>query len=140
MTARKHHQSTKPNSSKMAKLFFFFDLPPVKTTFIYTVHDPNLALYTYVCPNLGWQLECFCILHTFDGKSSANACIVCKRKSCQVDLDDDMEFQSSSQWKYKRSRVQYMGRQLKMHFRVEEMGKLQWFKGQILNYEPTSSQ
>ena len=30
-----------------------------------------------------------------------------------------------------------MGRQLKMHFRVEETGKLQWFKGQILNYDPT---
>jgi len=29
-----------------------------------------------------------------------------------------------------------MGRQLKMHFRVEETGKLQWFKGQILNYDP----
>ena len=27
-----------------------------------------------------------------------------------------------------------------MHFRVEEMGKLQWFKGQILNYDPTSGQ
>ena len=30
--------------------------------------------------------------------------------------------------------------QLKMHFRVEETGKLQWFKGQILNYDPTSGQ
>ena len=27
-----------------------------------------------------------------------------------------------------------------MHFRVEKMGKLQWFKGQILNYDPTSGQ
>jgi len=33
-----------------------------------------------------------------------------------------------------------MGRQLKTCFRVEEMGKLQWFKGQILNYDPTSGQ
>jgi len=27
-----------------------------------------------------------------------------------------------------------------MRFRVEEMGKSQWFKGQILNYDPTSDQ
>ena len=55
-------------------------------------------------------------------------------------LDDDMDFQSSSQSTYKPPDVQYMGRQLKMRFRVEEMGKLQWFKGQILNYDPTSDQ
>ena len=54
--------------------------------------------------------------------------------------DDNMDFQPSSQWTYKQPRVQYMGRQLKVHFRVEEMGKLQWFKGQILNYDPTSGQ
>ena len=54
--------------------------------------------------------------------------------------DDNMDFQSSSQWTYKQPHVQYMGRQLKMRFRVEEMGKLQWFKGQILNYDPTSGQ
>jgi len=46
-----------------------------------------------------------------------------------------MDFQSSSQSTYKPLDVQYMGRQLKMRFRVEETGKLQ-----ILNYDPTSGQ
>jgi len=55
-------------------------------------------------------------------------------------LDDDMDFQSSSQSTYKPPDVQYMGRQLKMRLRVEETGKLQWFKGEILNYDPTSGQ
>ena len=74
----------------------------------------------------------------FPQKSSESA--PCKRKRCQVDLDDDMDFQSSSQSTYKTPDVQYTGRQLKMHFRVEETRKLQWFKGQILNYDPTSGQ
>jgi len=51
-------------------------------------------------------------------KSSESA--PCKRKRCQVDLDGDMDFQSSSQSTYKPPDVQYMGRQLKMHFRVEQ--------------------
>ena len=43
-----------------------------KQQFIYTVYNPNL----------GWQLECFCILYTFHGKSSAS--VPCKRKRCRV--------------------------------------------------------
>jgi len=35
------------------------------------------------------------ILYTFHGKSSAS--VPCKRKRYRVDLDDDMDFQSSGQ-------------------------------------------
>ena len=36
--------------------------------------------------------------------------------------------------------MQYMGRKLKMCFRLEDTGKIQWFDGQILNYDPSSGQ
>jgi len=40
-----------------------------------------------------------------------------------------------SQSTYKPPDFQYMERQLKMWYRVKETGKLQWFKGHILNYD-----
>ena len=51
-----------------------------------------------------------------------------------------MDFQSSSQSTEMHLNLKKWHWQLKMHFRVEETGKLQCFKGQILNYDPTSGQ
>jgi len=78
-----------------------------------------ITVYTVYDPNLGWQLECFCILYTFHGKSSAS---VCKRKRCWVDLNDDMDFQSSSQSTYKLPYACPVHGKATEN-RVEEMGK-----------------
>ena len=49
----------------------------------------------------------------------------CKRKRCRVDLNDDMDFQSSSQSTYKSPDFQFMGRHaLKMHFGTCTNGKV----------------
>ena len=51
--------------------------------------------------------------------------------------DDNMDFQdaksSDTTCSYKPPEMQYMGRKLKMRFRLEDTGKIQWFDGQILN-------
>ena len=56
--------------------------------------------------------------------------------------DDNMDFQdaksSDTTCSYKPPDMQYMGRKLKMRFRLEDTGKIQWFDGQILNYNPSS--
>ena len=55
--------------------------------------------------------------------------------------DDDMDFQDdTAACSYKPPNLQYMGRKLKIHFRLEDTGKIQWFDGQILNYDPSSGQ
>ena len=50
-----------------------------------------------------------------------------------------MDFQdaksSATTCSYKPPDMQYMGRKLKMCFRLEDTGKTQWFDGQILNYD-----
>ena len=59
--------------------------------------------------------------------------------------DDDVDFQDAKSGdtaacSYQPPNLQYMGRKLKMRFRLEDTGKIQWFDGQILNYDPSSGQ
>ena len=63
------------------------------------------------------------------------------------DDDDDMDFQdidtkssAATTRSYKPLDMQYMGRKLKKRFRLVDTGKIQWFDGQILNYDPSSGQ
>ena len=78
-------------------------------------------------------------------KSSATAS-VSKWKKIQKGLDgddDDIDFQdaksSDTTCRYKPPDLQYMGRKLKIHFRIKDTGKIQWYDGQILNYRYDSS-
>ena len=59
--------------------------------------------------------------------------------------DDDVDFQDTKSsdtaaCSYQPPNLQYMGGKLKMRFRLEDTGKIQWFDGQILNYDPSSGQ
>ena len=77
--------------------------------------------------------------------------ILCNSSACKIQKmqkgldggDDDLDFQdaknSDTTCSYKPLDLQYMERKLKMHFRLEDTGKIQWFHGQILNYDPYNS-
>ena len=67
------------------------------------------------------------------------------KKGWNGDDDDDVDFQDAKSsdtavYSYQPPNLQHMGRKLKMHFRLEDTGKIQWFDGQILNYDLSSGQ
>lgn len=50
--------------------------------------------------------------------------------------DDDMDDFIPTKGRLHQCKTNYLGKKLKMRFRIEETNKFEWFNGQILNFDP----